>query len=1077
MDPTPLFTEETSSKLPALQLLMGFGWQYLTPSEASALRGGRRGRTVLDDVLAEWLRRHNTIGYRSEELPFSEANIHAAIEALADVPYDGLVRTNEAVYDLLCLGKSLPQAVRGDTRSFSLRYIDWEHPENNVYHVTEEFAVERRGGQTCLRPDIVLFVNGIPLVVIECKPPTDDAGKDLLPQAVGDHLAKWRDDGVPHLYQYSQLVLAVTKNEVRYATCGTPREYWARWREERPEEAAVADAANPDLPPQQVEKLLSIRPADIRSWAEGQAAGGRREPTEQDHALWALCRPERLLELAYRFVIYDNGEKKIARYQQYFCVRETMSRLLDEPDERGARRGGVVWHTQGSGKSLTMVMLAKAIALEPRIPDHKIVLVTDRVDLDDQIYGTFRACGREVTRARSGRHLAELLADPKAAIITTVIDKFETAVRVMGSPILDTNVFVLVDESHRSQYGLIHSRMRSALPRACFLGFTGTPVMKRDKSTVARFGGLIHVYNIEQAVCDQAVVPLIYEGRHVAQTVQEKSIDEWFGLLTEGLNEQQAADLKHRFSTTDQLNKAEQRVKRIAYDICRHWRQNWQGTGFKAQLVAPDKATALQYHRYLAEAGGLLGRVTSAVLISGPDEREGEIDTYGAGREAVHAFWSDTMDRYGNEGQYNKQLIQAFKHGDEPEIIIVVDKLLTGFDAPRNTVLYLCRLLRDHSLLQAIARVNRLCEGKEYGYILDYRGVLEQLNLALNIYAALPEFDAEDLEAYAATLVDISREVAELPQRHSDLWEVFKEVPNRYDEETYERLLADEALRVVFYDRLTRYARTLALALSSEEFLLRTPPARLERYQADLRFFERLRSAVRLRYAERVDYSQYLPRIRKLIDEYVGAEAVEQITDPVDIFDEDAFAREVERLTGDRSNAAAARADTIAHRALRSCIDHMQEDPAFYRRFSEMLKEAISDFRQERLAAAVYLRKVAELAQQLVHRTDEGIPEPLRHRDVAKAYFGCVTTVLQATPNCQAASADAGAAAAIAIEEAINKLRIVNWSQNTDRQNQMRTEIEDVLVDLGHQHGLDLSFDQIDEIIEEVLKVAKVRVP
>lgn len=1077
MEPTPLFTEETSSKLPALQLLMGLGWQYLTPSEALALRGGRRGRVVLDGMLADWLRSHNTIEHRGEEYPFSEANLVEAIEALANVPYDGLVRTNEVVYDLLCLPKSFAQTVRGDTRSFSLRYIDWEHPENNVYHVTEEFPVERRGGQSVFIPDLVLFVNGIPLVVMECKRPTDDAGKSLLPEAIGDHLTKWRDDGIPHLYQYAQLVLAITKNEARYATCGTLREYWARWREERPDDAAVEAAANPILSPEQVEKLLAARSAEVRAWAEAQSAEGRREPTEQDRALWALCRPERLLELAYRFVLYDNGEKKIARYQQYFCVRETMSRLLAEPDERGARRGGVVWHTQGSGKSLTMVMLAKAIALEPRIPDHKIVLVTDRVDLDDQTYGTFRACGKEVTRARSGRHLADLLTDPKAVIVTTVIDKFETAVRVMGSPILDQNVFVLVDESHRSQYGVIHSRMRSALPRACFLGFTGTPVMKRDKSTVARFGGLIHVYNIEQAVRDEAVVPLIYEGRHVAQTVQDQSIDEWFGLLTEGLNEQQAADLKHRFATTDQLNKAEQRVKRIAYDICRHWRHNWQGTGFKGQLVAPDKATALLYHRYLEEAGALLGRVTSAVLISGPDEREGETDTYGAGRDAVHAYWSAMMERYGNEGQYNKQLIQAFKHGDEPEIIVVVDKLLTGFDAPRNTVLYLCRRLRDHSLLQAIARVNRLCEGKDFGYILDYRGVLEELNLALNIYAELPEFDAEDLEAYAATLVDISREVAELPQRHTDLWDVFKAVPNRYDEEAYERLLADEAVRVVFYDRLTRYARTLALALSSEQFLLRTEPARLQRYQADLRFFERLRSAVRLRYAERVDYSQYLPRIRKLIDEYVGAEAVEQITDPVDIFDEDAFAREVERLVGDRSDTVAARADTIAHRALRSCIDHMQEDPAFYRRFSEMLKEAIDAFRQERLAAADYLRKVAELAKQLVHRTDEGIPELLRHRDVAKAYFGCVTTVLQAASGTPTAVAEGGADAAIAIEAAINKLRIVNWTQNIDRQNQMRTEIEDVLVDLRDRHGLELSFRQIDEIIEECLKVANVRVP
>ncbi|MGE5486120.1 MAG: type I restriction endonuclease subunit R [Ignavibacteriales bacterium] len=1062
----PLTLEDAISQVPALQLLQALGFTYLTPGEALRLRGGKRRNVILEDVLAEWLRSHNTIRYRGEELPFSEPNIIAAVQSLADVPYDGLIQTSQNIYDLLCLGKSFQQAVAGDVKSFSLRYIDWEHPENNVYQVTEEYEVERRGSADTYRVDIVLFVNGIPFAVIECKRPEID-GKDSLPQAIQQQIRNQKDDGIPHLYQFSQVLLAVNKNDARYATTGTPQRFWAIWREERLNKQTLGTLVNTPLSPVQKDRLYLNRPRYIRDYFEALEAAGPRAVTEQDRVIYNLCRPERLLELAYRYILFDAGEKKIARYQQYFCVKEALGRITAGRDERGGRRGGVVWHTQGSGKSLTMVMLAKGIALEPSIKGHKIVLVTDRIELDDQIRDTFKHCRRDVEQAKSSHSLAKLLQDERSTIITTIIDKFETAVGLLPEPIDSDNIFVLVDESHRGQYGQMHAKMRRALPRACYLGFTGTPVMKRDKNTVAKFGGYIHIYNIEQAVRDKTVLPLLYEGRHVTQVVYEQDIDSWFGVVAEGLSGEQAADLKRKFSTSDQLNKAEQRVKRIAYDISVHFRDNWQGTGFKAQLVAPDKATALLYHKYLQE----FGMVTSAVLISPPDSREGDTDVHEEKSDEVGKFWATMMKKYGNEVQYNKQLVQAFKHGDDLEIIIVVDKLLTGFDAPRNTVLYLCRRLREHTLLQAIARVNRIHEGKEFGYILDYRGVLEDLSAALDIYAMLPEFDRQDLEAYAATLVDISSETEKLPQRYSDLWDIFKSVANRYDEEAYEVLLSDPALRNAFYERLTLYAKSLAIALSSDKFLKDTRRQRIDAYQRDLKFFEHLRSSVRLRYAESIDYRQYEPRIRKLIDQYVGAGAVEQITEPVDIFDEEAFAAEVAQVTGD-----AARADTIAHRALRTCIEHMDEDPAFYKKFSEMLKEAIEAFREERLKAAEYLKVATDILRQIVHRTDDDIPEPVRHRDVARAYYGCVIEVL--TPLC-AGKCDpvaAAADAAIAIDNIVASLRVVNWATNIDVQNQMRNRIDESLFELKKKYGFGLPLDQMNDIIEKCLNVAKVRV-
>jgi len=503
-------------------------------------------------------------------------------------------------------------------------------------------------------------------------------------------------------------------------------------------------------------------------------------------------------------------------------------------------------------------------------------------------------------------------------------------------------------------------------------------------------------------------------------------------------------------------------------DISQHFQDNWQGTGFKAQLVAPDKATALLYKEHL----DYFGKVSSEVLISAPDEREGDVDIYQANRERVIAFWKAMMQKYRTEAQYNKSLINAFKNEGDPEIIIVVDKLLTGFDAPRNTVLYLTRRLREHTLLQAIARVNRLFEKKEFGYILDYRGVLEDLDHALNIYAALPEFDQDDLASYAETLRNIDEEVSRLPQRHSDLWDVFKDVPNKYDEEAYEQYLGAEDRRVTFSERLTAFGKTLAIALSSETFLADTAAPRVTAYQRDLRFFEQLRSSVRLRYAESIDYSEFEPKIKKLIDTHVGAGQIEQVTDLVDIFDEDAFAKEVERLRGD-----AAKADTIAHRTHRTIIENMEKDPVFYQRFSKMLEDVIAAFRQQRLQEREYLKKVTETMRSVIHRTGDAIPPKLQHRDVAKAYFGIVGDALAPTLEQERDAADISADAALAIDDIVNELCIVNWTTNSDVQNQMRTRIEDYLWDLKGAHQVDLTVDQIDLIMERCLDVAKVRCP
>jgi len=456
------------------------------------------------------------------------------------------------------------------------------------------------------------------------------------------------------------------------------------------------------------------------------------------------------------------------------------------------------------------------------------------------------------------------------------------------------------------------ARMRQMFPNACYIGFTSTPLLKREKSDVAKFGGIIHTYAINQALADGAIVPLLYEGRMVEIEQNQAAIDVWFERHTQGLTPAQKADLKKKYARAEMLNKADQVIFMRAFDISEHFRQNWQGTGFKAQLVAPSKAAALKYKQFLDD----IGEVTSEVVISAPDEREGFDDE---SSDEVVAFWQRMMKRYGDADAYETQIINAFKHGDDPEILIVVSKLLTGFDAPRNTVLYLARKLKEHTLLQAIARVNRLYDDdegarpKEFGYVIDYAGILGELDQALTTYSALEGFDENDL---AGALASINDEVRQLPQRHAELWDVFKTVANLQDEEAFEQLLADEKIREDFYERLSAYAKTLAIALSSEAFITGTPGNRLKGYKADLKRFTNLKAAVKLRYAESIDYRDYEPKIQKLLDTHISANEVLKLNEPVNIFDNDAFRKVVEEQG--QGKPTAAKADMIAHATKRA---------------------------------------------------------------------------------------------------------------------------------------------------------------
>ncbi len=1053
----PSFLEDHISQIPALQLLQNLGYVYLRPQETFLERKGKLSNVLLEGILEKQLRRLNRINFKGRESEFSDANIQSAIQALKDVPLaDGLMAASEKVYDLLSLGKSLEQTIDGDTKSFTLNYVDWKRPENNVYHVAEEFEVETQGGKERRVPDIVLFVNGIPFVVIECKRPDE---KDAIKTAISQHLRNHHSDHIPRLFVYSQMLLAINKNEAKYATTATKAEFWSEWKE-RGVEDEVSRLINRPLSREQKDNLFAGRFGYVRRYFDELEVEGRLA-TEQDVALYCLLRPARLIELTHQFIVFDGDVKKIARYQQYFAIKKTIDRIK-RVDADGRRAGGVIWHTQGSGKSLTMVMLAKAIALDPAITDPRIVIVTDRIDLDNQIWGTFASCGKEPVKATTGRHLLELLAQNRASIITTVIDKFETAVKTSGYRNESSNIFALVDESHRSQYGEANARMQKVLPNACYIGFTGTPIKKRDKNTAAKFGGIIDAYTIDEAVRDRAVVPLLYEGRHIAQEVDRRAIDLWFERVTKPLSPDQRRDLKKKMSSPKHLNLADQRIQAIAWDISDHFRKN-VAPPFKAQLAAESRPAALKYKEFLDE----FGLVTSEVLISGPDTREGNEAFERAGEGEIQAFWKRMMERYGNEKNYNERLIQSFLKSDDPKIIIVCDKLLTGFDAPNNTVLYLDKSLKEHVLLQAIARVNRVAEGKEFGYIIDYYGVLGELSEALDLYGSLSEFDREDL---GVALTDISEEIAKLPQRHSELWDVFKELGARRDAESFERHLADEERRERLYAKFSAFNRTMSVAFSSVKFFNDTPLDVIERYKQDLRDFQRLRVSVKRRYAEEIDFREYEAKVQKLINSHVSATEKLQITPLVNIFNQEEFQAEVERL-----ESLASRAETIANRTKKTITEKMDEDPFFYRRFSKILEDVIEQWREGRMTDAECLKQVTEIMNKVRDRTGDDLPPELEHYDVAKAFYGAVNDTFgrlkSPPPNARKISTEA----ALEIDRIMREHKVVDWISNPDVQNEIRNRIDDYLYELKERHEIDLDFDDMDSIVESSINIAKTR--
>lgn len=1006
---TPDTREEAASKLPALHVLMAMGWTYQSPADALGLRGSERS-VLLVPVLRERLKAHR-FDFKGQSYPLSDSGIDQVIRDISATGLnEGLIPANEAIYKHLTLGITVTEFVNGQRTSVTVPLIDWIGSAANTLHVTEELSVERPAGMGRYRPDVVCYVNGIPLVVIEAKRPnssTKDAA--MVTEGISQHLRNQKPDGIQDLYAYSQVLMSISGTDGRYGTTGTPAKFWGAWTEEEITEAEMRAVKSTSLPVAQRTALFADKPTWMRDDFD-RLHSGPVLPMEQDRLIISLVRPDRLLDFVRRFIFFDRKLGKIAaRYQQVQGAKAILSQVANQKPD-GSREGGVIWHTTGSGKSNLMVFLTKALLLDQDLAGCRIIIVTDRVDLEKQLAATFMTGGAfgsavatkkegETSKVQSGRDLAKRIGTGSERIIFTLLQKFISATKLPECKNTSDKIIVLVDEGHRSQGGENHERMRQALPNAAFIAFTGTPLLKEDK-TRNKFGPILHAYTMQDAVEDGAVTPLVYEERKPIVDINDAAIDAWFDKITTGLSDSQKSDLKQKYSSRGQVYGAGGRIDLIAWDIATHFTENFAklGLGLKAQLATDSKLSAIRYKNALDQTG----MVTSAVVISAPDTREGHEDTDEAKTPEVQTWWKMNV---GNDADtYETDVIERFSTHGAPDILIVVDKLLTGFDEPRNAVLYIDKHLKGHNLLQAIARVNRLHEAKQFGYLIDYRGILAELDTSIQDYQDLAEqtqagYEIDDL---AGTVSNVSVEYKRLPRLHDALWAIFADVANKQDTEQFRRVLVphmaeddtghsidqNQKVREDFYDALTEFGMCLKLALSSRTFFEdgAFDEKTIQGYKRDLRFFTELRVQAKRDAQETVDFSEYEDQIRRMVDKQVIGQ---EVVDPEGFIRVDTLGQsnDPDDWTDEKTRTEA---DVIKTRIRKTIEQDLIDDPYAQRVFSELLKEAIEAAEAMFDHPGKQYTLFKDLEEQVVARNTPGVPDRFPDHPRAAAYYGAI---------------------------------------------------------------------------------------
>ena len=1027
--PPAKLNELSQAEDPARRLLERLGWRYLHPDGLRSERGDRRG-VLLKGRLRSALRRLN------EWMTGEQAD--RVIHELENVNATGIAR-NQLVHEYLTYGMPLNVDVRRRRETRIVRFFDFDHSEGglNDFAVTTQFHVRRsgeRGGgvddERSVIPDLVLFVNGIPLVVMEAKSPT--LGSEWQARAVRqlrryqEATAQWHGTGAPVLFHYNLLCVAHCGAAASYAAYGASENAYFEWK-----------------------SMLPRTDDDVRRLGF--------EPEGQAQLIAGLLSPSTLLDVLRDYVVYEPEQgrlvKKLPRYQQYRAVRAALARILSgrKPEERG----GVVWHTQGSGKSLTMLWLAVKVRREPRLANAAILVVTDRTQLDRQIAATFERCGFPAPEhASSTRDLRRLLTTGQGRTIMTTIQKFEDALNAPEGDLdvlnRSENVVVMVDEAHRTQYGVLGARMSRALPNAVLVGFTGTPIDRGfRRSTMRRFGRLIDSYTIPQSVADGATVPIYYEARLPELAIEgPQTLDQIFDALFADEPEETREQIRRRYASKDVVAEAAQRIEMIALDIAEHFKENVRPNGFKAQVVAPSRAAALRYAGHLNDFGVRAYPVITTTPNDGPEFSEA---------------------RALNQEQITNAFVDP---GGEPEVLVVVDMLLTGFDAPVEQALYLDKPLRDHALLQAIARVNRrfshewdgVATEKHYGLVVDYRGVSRELEQALS------SFDWPDVQDTMRELEEDPDQVIEaaarLAESHfkgrelGDTWAcvaVFapdSSTEGDYKADLFERFNSDYRLFSHLMDRFLPDPRALA-------------------YVDRLARLTEIRACVRaqfLRENAAVDWTEVGAKIKRLLDQRISAEVRELMT-PVSVLDSD-FDEKIAMLPHEEAKAS------LMEHAIRAQInERLLANPAYFERLSVQLSRIIEELRTHIIDAAEACRRMEELRREAMREDEFAAEHGLSA--VAFAIYG----VLEDQPDAPAPTGIASEErmplqghleggirdAALAVESVVQGyVTVVDWQSNLEVQREMRRDIKGSLRDTNKYPE-----DRLDELANRIVDLAR----
>jgi type I restriction enzyme R subunit len=1051
------FDEARQSQLPFVELLINMGYKYLPAEEVLKQRRNDTRNFILQDIAVKKLMEINEYEIDGVKYKFSEKDVRDVIDEIENIQYEGLIDTAQKIYNIIMPssgGKTIKVNHGGKADSKNFRFIDFKDIKNNDFHVSVEFTAS---GKQNIRPDIICFVNGIPFAVIENK----KSSVDVI-EAINQMNRNQGAEYCPKLYTYTQLLVATNGKELKYGTTGTLNKFYAVWKEKNIEEKDFEEKIKKLIQIPIGEEIYAQILNDLNGYTKGHKQKTSRAITAQDKGVISLFEPERLIDLAKNFILFDAGVKKLSRYQQYFAIHKMLKRVEEEEiisEGVEKRKGGLVWHTQGSGKSLTMVMFVKALIEDPKIINPRVIIVTDRRDLDRQIRDTFKNCNlkKDVIQATSGQHLIDLIKEKNLSVITTIIDKFESARKKYSNFVdNDKNIFVLVDEAHRSQGGVANFEMNKTIPNACYIGFTGTPLMKEEKESWRKFGGYIDKYTIDDALADNIILPLIYEGRYVDLVQNKEQIDRQIERITEGLNDKQKKDLQ-KYIGTKIIKDNPQRIVEISFDIENHFIKHFKDTGLKAQIVAPSKFSATLFQKFFEGRNN----INTAIVISDEHDDGDEEDTH---KKEVLKYLEKIKEKNGNISKYEKDVIESFKHNEEGiEVIIVVDKLLTGFDAPRNTVLYLAKDLHDHGLLQAIARVNRLFENKKLpktaGYIVDYSENAKNIHTAMKLFG---NYDEKDVKS---TLIDVSEKINQLEQSYGLIHDMFNEIKSSTDDEVYLQFLQDEQKRETFYRCLGDFIRNLNECYVLQEFVHEFKDNKFETYKKDLKKFMELRKSASLLYKEKVDLSEYKESLVKILDQYVDARGVELLTKQINITDRKQFDEAVQNLGSDKSKAEA-----IAAQTQRTITELMDKDPEFYERFSKKIEAILEKMRLGKLADIEALKQMKLLSEDVLSKKDNELPEKIKENKGSDIFYRNLEPIFRNLT----LEEDVFVSIVVDIFNLIKQEAIVDWYKNGDVKRKMANVIDDYLYDIvKNEKGIKVDSDFMKSIIDTALQLAE----